>query len=84
MHGALAGTLRGEEHLDRRVWHQAMATLAADEEVAAALEASARRAQLRAGHASAVTAFLRAAELSSDEDRRRQRLGAAADAAWAA
>src|SRR5215472_130619 len=66
VHAALADALSGEENTDRRVWHQAMATLTGDEEVAAALEASARRAQLRAGHASAATAFLRAAELSTD------------------
>ena len=81
-HAALADALTGEEHTDGRVWHQAMATLTGDEEVAAALEASARRAQLRAGHASAVTAFLRAAELSTDEARRVQRLAGAAQAAW--
>jgi hypothetical protein len=55
-HQAMA-TLTGEEHADRRVWHQAMATLTGDEEVAAALEASARRSQARAAHASAATAF---------------------------
>jgi hypothetical protein len=59
-----------------------MATLNGDEEVAAALEASARRAQLRAGHASAVTAFLRAAELSTDDAHRVRRVAAAAHAAW--
>ena len=84
VHAALADALAGEENTDRRVWHQAMAVLTGDEEVAAALETSARRAQLRAGHASAVTAFLRAAELSTDEARRNYRLAAAADAAWAA
>ena len=42
-HAALADALAGEENTDRRVWHQAMATLTGDEEVAAALEASARR-----------------------------------------
>jgi hypothetical protein len=82
VHAALAGALAGEENTDRRVWHQAMATLTGDEEVAAALEASARRAQLRAGHASAVTAFLRAAELSTDDAHRVQRVAAAAQAAW--
>src|SRR6516162_3558541 len=82
VHAALAGALAGEENTDRRVWHQAMATLTGDEEVATALEASARRAQLRAGHASAVTAFLRAAELSTDDAHRVQRLAAAAQAAW--
>ena len=81
-HAALAGALSGEENTDRRVWHQAMATLTGDEEVAAALEASARRAQLRAGHASAATAFLRAAELSTDGSRRAYRMAAAAQAAW--
>jgi len=83
VHAALAGALSGEENTDRRVWHQAMATLTGDEEVAAALEASARHAQLRAGHASAATAFLRAAELSTDDDRRVRRVAAAAHAAWA-
>jgi DNA-binding CsgD family transcriptional regulator len=82
VHAALASALAGEENTDRRVWHQAMATLTGDEEVAAALEASARRAQLRAGHASAVTAFLRAAELSTDDAHRVQRVAAAAQAAW--
>ena len=82
VHAALAGALAGEEFADLRVWHQAMATLTGDEEVAAALEASARRAKLRAGHASAATAFLRAAELSTDENRRVQRIADAAAEAW--
>jgi DNA-binding CsgD family transcriptional regulator len=81
-HAALASALRGDDHADRRVWHQAMATLTGDEEVAAALEASARRAELRAGHSSAATAYLRAAELSTDDARRAQRIAAAAHAAW--
>lgn len=59
VHRALAGALQGEEHADRRVWHQAMAALADDEEVAAALEASARRAQLRAGRSWRPTACWR-------------------------
>ena len=82
VHTALASSLSGEEHTDRRVWHQAMATATGDEEVAAALEASARRAQLRAGHASAATAFQRAAELTVDESRFAPRLASAAHAAW--
>ena len=81
-HTALASAFRGDDHADRRVWHQAMATLTGDEEVAAALEASARRAQLRAGHSSAATAYQRAAELSTDEARRVRRIAAAAHAAW--
>jgi DNA-binding CsgD family transcriptional regulator len=83
-HAALAAALSGDEQADRRVWHQALATLTTDEEVAQALEASARRSQARAGHASAATAFVRAAELSADEGRRAGRLAAAAEAAWAA
>jgi DNA-binding CsgD family transcriptional regulator len=82
VHGALASAFTGDDNVDRRVWHQAMATLTGDEEVAAALEASARRAELRAGHASAATAFLRAAELSIEEPRRVGRIAAAAAAAW--
>jgi DNA-binding CsgD family transcriptional regulator len=82
VHAALAGALAGEENTDRRVWHQAMATLTGDEEVAAALEASARRSQLRAAHSSAATAFLRAAELSTDGPGRTRRVAAAAQAAW--
>ena len=83
-HSALAAALTGDAHADRRAWHKALATLTTDEEVAAALEASARRYQARAGHASAATAFVRAAELSADEGRRTGRLAAAAEAAWAA
>jgi DNA-binding CsgD family transcriptional regulator len=83
-HAALAAALSGAADADRRAWHQALATLTTDEEVAAALEASARRYQARAGHASAATAFVRAAELSADEGRRTARLAAAAEAAWAA
>jgi DNA-binding CsgD family transcriptional regulator len=83
-HAALASVLHGEEHSDRRVWHHALATLTADEDVAAALEAAARRSQLRGGHASAATAYERAAELSDAQPSRSRRLSEAADAAWAA
>ena len=82
VHAALASAFTGDDHVDRRVWHQAMAAVTGDEEVAAALETSAHRAELRAGHASAATAFLRAAELSTEEPRRVRRIAAAAGAAW--
>ena len=82
VHTALASVLSGDEHVDRRVWHQAMATVSGDEEVAAALEASARRARLRGGHASAATALERAAELTVDGTRLTPRLAGAAEAAW--
>jgi DNA-binding CsgD family transcriptional regulator/tetratricopeptide (TPR) repeat protein len=83
-HAALAAALSADHDADRRVWHQALASVSADEEVAAALEASARRYESRAGHASAATAFARAAELSGSDDSRMRRLAAAARAAWAA
>jgi hypothetical protein len=83
-HAALASVLQGEEHADRRVWHQSLATMSGDEDVAAELEAAARRSQLRGGYASAATVFERAAELSDAEASRSRRLGQAAYAAWAA
>jgi len=83
-HLALASALSGSDGADRRAWHRALATLTTDEEVAGALEASAHRYQARGGHASAATAFGRAAELSADDGRRSGRLAAAAEAAWAA
>ena len=83
-HAALAAALSADNDADRRVWHQALASASADEEVAAALEASARRYESRAGHASAATAFARAAELSGSDGSRMRRLAAAAQAAWAA
>ena len=61
-----------------------MATLTADEEIAAALEASAERSQLRGGHASAATAFERAASPSETGASRGKRLAEAANAAFVA
>ena len=55
-HAALAAALEGEEHVDRRVWHEALATLTADEGVATALDNAALRSQLRGGYSSAATA----------------------------
>jgi DNA-binding CsgD family transcriptional regulator len=83
-HAALAAALEGEEHADRRVWHEALATLTADESVATALDTAAERSQLRGGHASAASAFERAAELSATEPSRGRRLFLAAGAAWEA
>jgi DNA-binding CsgD family transcriptional regulator len=81
-HGALAEACRSEEHADRRLWHRAVATLAADEEIADGLEAAAERSQMRGGHASAATAFERAASLSETQSARGRRLAAAARAAY--
>jgi DNA-binding CsgD family transcriptional regulator len=83
-HGALADACRPDEHADRRLWHLAVATLAADEEIADGLEAAAKRSQMRGGHASAATALERAASLSETESGRGRRLAAAARAAYVA
>jgi DNA-binding CsgD family transcriptional regulator len=83
-HRSLASAFAGDEHADRRVWHEAMAAVAGDEEVAAAITAAAERAQLRGAHASAATAFERAAALTVDPVKLAERLAAAARAAWTA
>ncbi|MEU1502722.1 AAA family ATPase [Streptomyces sp. NPDC005732] len=83
-HQALARVLPGQENTDRRVWHQALATVEYDEGIAAALEESARRATRRAAHAPAAAALLRSAELTTDGGPRTRRLTAAAEALWAA
>jgi hypothetical protein len=83
VHAALSDALQ-PQHADRAVWHRAMSTLAPDETIAAALEASARQSQQRGGHASAATAFERAAELSDGGPSRGGRLALAAEAAYSA
>ncbi len=83
-HAGLAAALEGADSAERAVWHRAIAALAQDEEVAAALEASAQRSQLRGGHASAASAFERAAALSETSSERARRLAAAGQAAWTA
>src|SRR5215218_8460378 len=83
-HGVLANAFPPGSRADAALWHRALATLETDEEIAAGLEASARRAELRGGHASAATAFDRAGQLSEDASSRGRRLAAAAEAAWEA
>ncbi len=83
-HAALAEACSAPEHADRRVWHRSEATLTANEDIAAELEASAERSEMRGGHASAATAFERAARLSETDQARGRRLGAAARTALAA
>jgi DNA-binding CsgD family transcriptional regulator len=78
MHQALAEVLAGVP--DRRVWHQAAASVGPDEEVAAGLEAAAARAFGRGAIAEQAAALAAAAQLSPDPARRGQRL---IDAAWA-
>ena len=81
-HAALAAACSAETQTDRRVWHQAIATLTTDEVIAAELEASAHRSRARGGHASAATAFERAAKLSETEAARARRLTEAAGSAF--
>jgi DNA-binding CsgD family transcriptional regulator len=78
-HRLLADLLAAEP--DRRAWHLAAAATGPDDEVAAALEATASRAQRRCGHAAAAQALRRAAELSAEPDDRARRLVLAAGAA---
>ncbi len=82
VHSALAAALEGEDSAERAVWHRAMAALAPDEGVAAALEAAAERSALRGAHASAASSFEQSASLSETASGRAGRLAAAAQAAW--
>ncbi|WP_354637383.1 ATP-binding protein [Kitasatospora camelliae] len=80
-HRALADTLTGAAHADRRAWHRAAAATGPDEAVARELDRAAERASGRQGMASASAAHERAARLSPDPRDRRRRLTAAAQAA---
>src|SRR5690606_13963074 len=80
-HRALAATMTTPDRADLRAWHVAQAATAPDDEVAAALEATAERARLRNGHHGAVAAYERAAALRTDEATRIRRLVLAAETA---
>jgi DNA-binding CsgD family transcriptional regulator len=83
-HRALAGVLSRPVDADRRAWHRAAGVAGPDDEVAAELEATADRAQLRGGFAAAAAALERAAALSSTGPDRARRLVAAGTAEWRA
>ena len=84
VHQALADVTEPDVDPDRRAWHRAQATSGPDEEVAAALERSAARAQARGGPAAGAAFLERAAGLTLDPALRTQRALAAARAKFEA
>ncbi len=79
VHAALAQTL--EDQPDRQVWHRAAATSTPDEQVAAAVEAAADRAEARGGRLVTLEALERSALLTPDAVRRATRYLRAAELA---
>jgi len=79
MYGALAEAVADPE---RRLWHQAMAAVGPDEEIAAALESQAALARRRGAVGVAAAALERAAALTPDPRGKGERLVRAAAAAY--
>ena len=81
---ALADALDGVKDRDRRAWHRANAATGPDDAIAAELAHAGDSASDRGGHFGATVAYERAAELTTDEDRRAVLRTDAAQAAWLA
>ncbi|MGW5497016.1 AAA family ATPase [Streptomyces olivaceoviridis] len=75
-HRALADVFHDD--LERRAWHLGEATVEPDEEVAALLQAAARRSRNRGDYQSVITLLCRAADLSPTAQARGSRLAEAA------
>ncbi|HTJ36528.1 MAG TPA: ATP-binding protein, partial [Dactylosporangium sp.] len=84
VHLALAAALPGPEAADRRAWHRAAAATGPDDDVAEALESSARQARERGGYGAAAAAYERAAQLSEAPAAQARRLLLAAENALVA
>jgi DNA-binding CsgD family transcriptional regulator len=78
-HRALAGVLTTVDAVDRRAWHLAAAATGPSDEVAAALEDTARQARDRNGYGAAAAAYERAAQLSETPEAQARRLLLAAE-----
>ena len=72
--------LAEEGHPELRVWHRAAAAVVPDEELAAELQHTARRAGTRGGYAARAALLRRSADLTPDDARRAEREIAVAEA----